>query len=201
MLRTFAGTTIAVLLLVAPQAQTATTIRVWKVGSPHTGNTPHTRIPPTLAREIRSRGWRLTVTAFPAEGFARRFFAARREGSAPDLLVFDNFGIMDGITTELGSFNGVGQDPVVRKQFIQVTGSFDELLVSPPRGWTFLLLARRATRLRAIWRSGRRSVDVCRQRGVSLGTFRFQELPQLTWPATTPASYLTPIPSGSQFPD
>ena len=139
MLRTFAGTAIAVLLLVAPQAQTtATTIRVWKVGSPHTGDTPHTRIPPTLAREIRSRGWRLTVTAFPAEGFARRFFAARREGSAPDLLVFDNFGIMDGITTELGSFDGVGQDPVVRKQFIQVTGSFDELLVSPPRGWTFL---------------------------------------------------------------
>ena len=118
--------------------QTATTIRIWKVGSPHSGDTPHTEMPPSLAREAGSRAWRLSIEAFPAEGFAGRFFAAVRDGTAPDLLVFDNFGIMIGIATELGTFVGIGQDAATRRQFIQVTRSFDELL-GPARGWTFLV--------------------------------------------------------------
>jgi hypothetical protein len=139
MFRTFAcSTAFAVLLLVTPQAQTATTIRIWKVGSPHSGDTPHTELPPALAREAGSRGWRLSIEAFPAQGFAARFFAAVRDGSAPDLLVFDNFGIMNGIVTDLGTFVGIGQDPGTRQQLIQVTSSFDELL-RPARGWTFLV--------------------------------------------------------------
>ena len=120
-----------------PQAQTGTTIRIWKVGSPHTGDTPDTEMPPALAREAGSRGWRLSIDAFPAQAFADRFFAAGRNGSAPDVLVFDNFGTMDGIVTKLGTFVGIGQDPVIRNQLIQVTSSFDELL-GPARGWTFL---------------------------------------------------------------
>ena len=139
MFRTFAcSTAFAVLLFVTPQTQTGATIRIWKVGSPHTGDTPHTALPPALAREAGSRGWRLSIEAFPAEGFARRFFAAVSDGSAPDLLVFDNFGIVDGITTELGTFIGIGQDSVTRKQLIKVTRSFDELL-GPAGGWTFLV--------------------------------------------------------------
>lgn len=55
MFRTVACTAFAV-LLVTPQAQTGTTIRIWKVGSPHTGDTPHTEMPPALAREAGSRG-------------------------------------------------------------------------------------------------------------------------------------------------
>jgi hypothetical protein len=127
----------AVLLLVTPQAQTAATIRIWKVGSPHTGDTPRTEMPAALMREASARGWRLSIDAFPAQAFARRFLAAAKDGSAPDLLVFDNFGIMKGITTERGTFVGIGHDPVIRHQLIQVTGSFDELL-GPARGWTFL---------------------------------------------------------------
>ena len=139
MFRTFAcSTAFAVLLFVTPQTQTGATIRIWKVGSPHTGDTPHTALPPALAREAGSRGWRLSIEAFPAEGFARRFFAAVSDGSAPDLLVFDNFGIVDGITTELGTFIGIGQDSVSRKHLIKVTRSFDELL-GPAGGWTFLV--------------------------------------------------------------
>ena len=50
--------------------------------------------------------------------------------------MFDNVGIVNGITTDLGTFIGIGQDSVTRKQLIQVTSSFDELL-GPARGWTF----------------------------------------------------------------
>ena len=137
MFRTFACTAFAALLVVTPQAQTGTTIRIWKVGSPHTGDTPDTEMPPALAREAGRRGWRLSVEAFPAQAFADRFFAADRNGSVPDVLVFDNFGTIDGIVTKLGTFVGIGQDPVIRNQLIQVTSSFDELL-GPARGWTFL---------------------------------------------------------------
>jgi len=135
---TFARAAFALLLLLTPQARTEPTIRIWKVGSPHTGTTPNNRMPPALAREARSRGWRLSIEAFSAEAFATRFFAAVRNGSAPDVVAFDNFGIMEGISTELGAFVGVGEDPAIRKQLIQVTDSFDELLV-PARGWTFLV--------------------------------------------------------------
>ena len=77
------STAFAVLLVVTPQAQTGTTIRIWKVGSPHSGDTPHAELPPALAREADSRGWRLSIEAFPAQGLAGRFFAALRDRSAP----------------------------------------------------------------------------------------------------------------------
>ena len=140
MLRAFVDTVFVVLLLVIPEAQTGSTIKIWKVGSPHTGDTPHTEIPPALAREAGKRGSRLSIYAFPAQGFADRFLAAIGDGSAPDLVVFDNFGVMQGITTRLGSFVGIGEDPFIRKQLVPVTGSFDELL-GPARGWTFLFTA------------------------------------------------------------
>jgi hypothetical protein len=57
--------------------------------------------------------------------------------AAPDVLVFNNFGIMDGITTGLGTFAGIGQEPAIRRDLIHVTGAFDDLL-GPERGWTYL---------------------------------------------------------------
>jgi hypothetical protein len=170
MLRTFALTAFTALLLLTPQAETAPTIRIWKVGSPHTGATPDPVIPPALAREAGSRGWRPSIQAFPALGFASRFFLAARDGSAPDLLVIDNFGIMNGITTVLGTFVGVGEDPSIRKRLIQVKGSFDELL-GPARGWTFVFtssthyaaarqLALRPSRCRTMSTSQRVSPDL-----------------------------------------
>ena len=140
MLRTFAFTAFAALLVVSPPAQTGVTIRVWAVGSPHTGETPGARMPPVLAREAADRGWRLTVEAFPADGFASRFHAAASDGSAPDVVVFDNLGVLDSITVGANTFVGIGQDSAIRKQLVQVTDSFDELL-GPTRGWTFLFAA------------------------------------------------------------
>jgi hypothetical protein len=113
-------------------------IRIWKIGSPHRGDTPPTTPPAALTREATRRGFRLSIEAFPARGFATTFFDAVARGAAPDLLVFDNFGVMQGITTALGHFDGIGQDPIFRRNLIKVTGAFDELL-GPQRGWTYLL--------------------------------------------------------------
>ncbi len=77
--------------------------------------------------------WRCSRQA----GFAQTFLDAVRRNAAPDILVFDNFGVMQGIKTELGSFEGIGQEATSRRDLIQVTGAFDELL-GPARGWTYL---------------------------------------------------------------
>ena len=121
----------------APSATTGEIIQVWKVGSPHTGKTPPATVPAVLRRESVSHGVRLSVRAFPAKGFAALFADAVTRGAAPDVVVFDNFGVMQGITTALGTFEGIGEDPAVRKHLIRVTGAFDALL-GPERGWTYL---------------------------------------------------------------
>jgi hypothetical protein len=69
MSRTIAcSTALAALLLVTPQAQTGTTIRIWKVGSPQTGDTPSTDWPGLISGNVStnapiSRSRRLTGCA------------------------------------------------------------------------------------------------------------------------------------------
>jgi hypothetical protein len=125
------------------QAQRENTIVVWKVGSPHRGDTPAATVAPELARQAASRGVRIEVEAFPSLGFTPRFLDAWKRGAPPDVLVLDNMGIINGITTEREGIVGLGQYPNVRAQLTQVTGSFDALL-GPQRGWTYLFAASRA---------------------------------------------------------
>jgi hypothetical protein len=113
------------------------TIRIWRIGSPHQGDTPISRVPVAVAQEAVKRGFGITIEAFPAMGFAATFFEAVARNAAPDILVFNNFGVMDGITTALGRFDGIGHDPALRQHFVKVTGAFDDLL-GPERGWTYL---------------------------------------------------------------
>src|SRR6266446_4090923 len=80
-------------------ASTGNTIEVWLVGSPHSGNTPARVVPVSFTGNFGSHGFTVDVEAFPAKGFAARFADAVRQESPPDLLVIDNYGIIDGITT------------------------------------------------------------------------------------------------------
>jgi hypothetical protein len=107
------------------------------VGSPWRGDTPAAAVPASFRAALTDRGFDLVVDAFPARGFATRFADAAARNAAPDVLVFDNFGVMNGITTPLGSFEGIATDATRRAELIRVTGSFDELL-GPARGWTYL---------------------------------------------------------------
>jgi len=105
--------------------------------SPYTDNVPKAPAEVHLRDEARRSGYDISVETFPAQGFADVFADAVVRSTVPDILVFDNFGVMNGITTNLGRFEGVGRDPTVRAQFVKVTGAFDELL-GPARGWTYL---------------------------------------------------------------
>ena len=108
-------------------------IVVWKVGSPHLGDTPKAVVPPALHTSAAAMGYNLKLETFPAQGFAQIFFDAVRNNTEPDILAFDNYGIIDGIVT----FAGIGSDQAIRKSLIKVTESF-ESLQDGRGGWEFL---------------------------------------------------------------
>jgi hypothetical protein len=113
-------------------------IRVWKIGSPHEGDTPDSTAPFELQREAKEMGFKLSVEGFPAKGFAAKFFQAVEKHEEPDILVIDNYGIIDGITTDLGSFTGIGKSSAIRNSLLFVTDSLKEF-ESDQRGWQILI--------------------------------------------------------------
>ena len=137
MFRTFAcSTAFAVLLFVTPQTQTAPDPDLESGFATHRRHAPH-----RAAAGTGSRG-RQPRLAAQHRGLSRR---GSPVGSLQPSVTIRSRppGVRqlrhrDGITTELGTFIGIGQDSVSRKQLIKVTRSFDELL-GPAGGWTFLV--------------------------------------------------------------
>jgi len=108
-------------------------IHIWKVGSPHEGNTPDNTIPLDLQNAAAVLGYQLIMETFPAKGFDKVFFDAVQTNTQPDILAFDNYGIIEGITTDLGTFEGIGNNSL-----IFVNGSFVSL-ESNQGGWEVLV--------------------------------------------------------------
>lgn len=96
-------------------------IAVWKVGSPHSGDTPDTTIPPDLESSAEELGYKLSIESFSAKGFAQTFFDSFANNQEPDILAIDNDGMINGITTPLGSFTG-------NQQQWEDSSKFDESL-------------------------------------------------------------------------
>jgi hypothetical protein len=112
-------------------------ILIWKIGSPHTGETPSPEIPNELQTEAANLGYRLEIKTFPAVGFADRFFLARVQNEEPDILAIDNWGLITGIRTNLGIFEGIGADKKVRDSLVDVAQSLSQLV--PQGGWQLLV--------------------------------------------------------------
>jgi TIR domain-containing protein len=123
-------------------AEALQSIDVWKVGSPHEGDTPDSTPPFDLQKAAKKMGFKLNVEGFPAKGFAAKFFAALEKHEEPDILVIDNYGIIEGITTALGNFTGIGSSKAVRDSLILATGSLKEF-ESGQGGWEFLIATSR----------------------------------------------------------
>lgn len=102
-------------------------IQIWKVGDPHDGDTPPKTIPNSINALFRQENYLIEVTTFPAKNFDQIFLNAFNNNMAPDILVFNNWGIIDGITTDLGTFTGIGIDEV-KERMIIVESSLDDLL-------------------------------------------------------------------------
>jgi hypothetical protein len=122
----------------ASQPAPDATLVVWRVGSPHNTDVPSTAVPLRVAETVRRRGFGVVIESFPAGGFAARFHDAVSRGAAPDLLAIDNFGVIEGITTPLGRFDGIRENPDGRGDLLRVTRTLDELIPGG-RGWVYLI--------------------------------------------------------------
>ena len=122
----------------APSPSGENQILVWRVGSPYVGDTPDTTVPLDLKLRAREIGSRIQIESFPAKGFAREFFDAIEMHQEPDIIAFDNMGIIDGSSTSLGGSTGIGSSATVRKALIKVTGSLKDL-TGGSGGWQYLV--------------------------------------------------------------
>ncbi len=113
-------------------------LHIWKIGSPHEGDTPDPSIPPQLESQFKTRGLVPEVRALPARDLFPALTKSVAAGTMPDLLVTNNHGVISGITTRLGQFPGIAQDPAIAAQLVRARGTFDALL-GPRGGWTYLL--------------------------------------------------------------
>jgi hypothetical protein len=105
------GCILLTLFLHAPPSKSGSNlIQIWIVGSPHTGALPSAIVPPDLRRRAESLGYTITVQSFQANGFTARFREALLLHEEPEILTFDNFGVISGIQTPNGWIEGVDSD-------------------------------------------------------------------------------------------
>ncbi len=117
---------------------TAKAITVWKVGSPYREDAPDTAVPTDLGSTAEELGYKLRIESFPARGFAERFLDSFAKNQQPDILVIDSYGLVDGISTPLGTFKGIGSNQEVCRNLVKVSESL-EGLEGPKKGWEFLI--------------------------------------------------------------
>jgi len=121
---------------VAPQGTRP--LVVWRVGSPW-GNSlkPSDQIDPAILSELEKFGERAEFRSFTAVTFPQAFFKAVDTGEEPDILVFNNYMILEGGKTDNGSLVGITSRPGISQQLVRVSESLEGLNFD--RGWEFLL--------------------------------------------------------------
>src|SRR6476620_4477328 len=111
-------------------------IRVWKAGSPHRGDIPDSHIPDELSRKAKSLGCRIEVRSMPARDLSGLMAHALATNDEPDILVIDNMGLILGINTQLGRFDGIAKDPKVQSSLLNVSEAIGPL--ESTAGWQYL---------------------------------------------------------------
>lgn len=142
-IKLLAGIAVSVALILPLHGQISPgpeTIRVWRVGSPHRGDVPQPTVPPDFQAIARTRGLQFDVTSFAAKDFYEAFRSARVTRDEPDLLVFDNMGLVRGIITARGTFEGIADDPNVATTLVDVK---EALKSWGPKPWQYLITSSR----------------------------------------------------------
>lgn len=128
-----------VLLTLAPVGQTRASgnvIRVWTVGSPHTGALPPAVVPPELRQRAESLGYKIEVETFRAGVFTDKFREALQTHNEPEILTFDNYGVISGIQTQKALVEGLYPGNRVAWPLALVHETLSSL---QRRGWVMLV--------------------------------------------------------------
>jgi hypothetical protein len=111
-------------------------ILVWTVGSPHTGSLPPATVPPELRQRAESLGYTIEIETFRAIGFTGKFRQALQEHNEPEILAFDNYGVISGVRTANGWFEGIDSDRRMAPNLVLVR---ETLFSLQTRGWVMLV--------------------------------------------------------------
>lgn len=117
-------------------AKSSNLIHVWIVGSPYTGALPPEVVPRELSQRAENLGYKIEVESFRAGGFAARFRQALQDHHEPEILTFDNFGVISGANTPAGWVEGVDSDRRAASSLALVHESMTSL---QSRGWVMLV--------------------------------------------------------------
>jgi len=139
--RIFACVLLTLFLLTSTKATTSSEpgsnlIRIWIVGSPHTNALPPAVVPPELRRRAESLGYTIEIEAFRPTGFAAHFHQALQNHSEPEILTFDNYGVISGMKTVNGYVEGIDWDRRTASSLALVHETMTSL---QPRGWVMLV--------------------------------------------------------------
>ena len=111
-----------------PEPEPKGSIVLWRVGSPHRGDTPPELVPGYLEALAKKQGHAVTVRSFEAKNFHKVFWAAVEKHAEPDLLEADNGAIVGmsannyTMDTKLGTFTGIAAKEIIRKSLIDMRG-------------------------------------------------------------------------------
>ena len=119
-----------------PSEPNSNVIRIWTVGSPHTNALPPAVIPPELRQRAESLGYTIAIQAFRPSGFAAHFHQALQNHNEPEILTFDNYGVIYGMQTRMGWFQGVDWDRRTASSLALVHETMTSL---QRRGWVMLV--------------------------------------------------------------
>jgi hypothetical protein len=93
-----------------------------------------------LQQEAEKLGYTIEVEAFRAAGFATKFSEALEQHIEPEVITFDNFGVLIGITTALGRFDGILANERVPSSLVMV---HESLVGLQSDGWAMLVRSAR----------------------------------------------------------
>lgn len=119
-----------------PVKPSSSLIRIWIVGSPHTNEMPEAVIPNELRQRAESLGYSIEVQAFRANGFAAYFHQALQNHYEPEILSFDNYGVIYGMKTTYGHVEGIDSVRGTASSLALVHEAMSSL---QPRGWVMLV--------------------------------------------------------------
>lgn len=115
------------------------TINVWCVGSPHNQELPGKCDYALIGQQALKAGLTVAFESIRAIDFVARFQQAIQEKTAPEILMFNNIGILAGIPMPTGRFEGLLEKyPTLAES---LTGVHETLTHQRPGGWWTMLVS------------------------------------------------------------
>jgi hypothetical protein len=113
-------------------------IRVWSLASIYNDALPQTVVPPILERQAEKLGYTITVENLRAAEFASKFRQAVQHRTEPEILTFQDFGVLVGARAfgHAGVESLVDLDHQIASSLVMV---YEAMAPLQPHGWVILV--------------------------------------------------------------